>query len=425
MFATLRNAWKIKEIRNSIFFTLFIILLFRIGSAIPVPFLNASAMQAFFTDGNSIFTYMNMLTGGALSQATVFAMSISPYINASIILQLLTIAIPALERVAKDGEAGKKKISRWTKYLTVLLGLVQGFGFYMFLSSNNCVEDPGFFTAVVVVLTFSAGTAVLMWLADQITNKGIGNGISVILFAGIVSRLIPSLVNHVDTMKWWSIIVFVGVLAITVLTVMFNDAERRVPIQYAKRVSGRKMYGGQSTHLPIKVLLTGVLPIIFASTIVSIPGTIAAFFTNQPAEGTFWHGFLECFEYTHPVYAVLYFLLIIFFSYFYAAVQYNPIEIANNVQKNGGFILGIRPGKPTSDFISKILSKIIIVGALFLGLIAIIPIIFAGVTAKAFESAQNLALGGTSLLIVVGVALEIVQQIESKMMMRHYKGFLD
>ncbi len=424
MFTTLRNAWKIQEIKKSILFTLFIILIFRIGSAVPVPFLNASAIQAFLSDKTTIFNYFNMLTGGAFSQATVFAMSISPYINASIIIQLLTIAIPVFERWAKEGETGKKKLNKATKILTVVLGLVQGFGYYMFLETNNCVEDPNVFTAIVVILTFSAGTAILMWLSDQITNKGIGNGISIILFAGIVARLPVNIINHFSTMKWWAILVIVGMIGITVFTVMFNAAERRVPIQYAKRVSGRKMYGGQSTHLPIKVLLTGVLPIIFASTIVSIPGTIAAFLPT-PKEGGFWDGFLNCFEYTHPVYAVLYFLLIIFFSYFYAAVQYNPIEISNNIKKNGGFIPGIRPGKPSSDFISKILSKVIIIGALFLGVIAVIPIAFSAITAEIFETAQSLALGGTSLLIVVGVALETVQQIESKMMMRHYKGFLD
>lgn len=424
MFATLRNAWKIEDIRKRILFTLFILLLFRIGSAIPVPFLNASAMQAFLSDSTTIFSYFNMLTGGAFSQATVFAMSISPYINASIIIQLLTIAIPALERLAKEGEEGKKKLNVYTKILTVVLGLVQGTGYYLFLANNNCVQDPNFFTAAVVVLTFTAGTAVLMWLADQVNSKGIGNGISVILFAGIVARLPVALWSHIMTMKWWSILVFVGMIAITVFVVLFNDAERRIPIQYAKRVSGRKMYGGQSTHLPIKVLLTGVLPIIFASTIVSIPGTIAAFLP-EPKEGGFWEGFLKCFEYTHWVYAVLYLLLIIFFSYFYASVQYNPIEITNNIKKNGGFIPGIRPGKPSADFVTKIISKVIIVGALFLGVVAIIPIIFANVTSHFFASAQSLALGGTSLLIVVGVALETVQQIESRMMMRHYKGFLD
>ncbi len=424
MFATLRNAWKVEDIKKRILFTLFIVLLFRIGSAIPVPFLNASAMQAFLSDSTTIFSYFNMLTGGAFSQATVFAMSISPYINASIIIQLLTIAIPALERLAKEGEEGKKKLSMYTKILTVVLGLVQGTGYYLFLASSNCVQDPNFFTAMVVVLTFTAGTAVLMWLADQVNSKGIGNGISIILFAGIVARLPVSLWSHIMTMKWWSILVIIGMVAITVFVVLFNDAERRIPIQYAKRVSGRKMYGGQSTHLPIKVLLTGVLPIIFASTIVSIPGTIAAFLPT-PKEGGFWEGFLKCFEYTHWVYAVLYLLLIIFFSYFYASVQYNPIEITNNIKKNGGFIPGIRPGKPSADFVSKIISKIIIVGAIFLGVVAIIPIVFANVTSHFFASAQSLALGGTSLLIVVGVALETVQQIESRMMMRHYKGFLD
>jgi len=418
MFTVIRNAWKIADLRKKMLFTLFIILVFRIGSAIPVPYIDSSFIQALFaSDSSSILVYLNMLTGGALAQATVFALSISPYINASIIIQLLTVGIPALERLSKSGDEGRKKLAQYTRYLTVGLSLLTGFGYYKLLQSYGAVVEKGFFPGLVIVLTFTAGSCFLMWLAEKVADYGIGNGISILLFAGIVSRLPAELINFFNTNIWLFIGVVVGMLILTVLTVYFNDAERRISVQYAKRVVGRKQYGGQAQSLPIKVLTTGVLPVIFASAIVSIPGTISSFV--HVAEGGFWSKFFNIFSYTHPVYGIIEFLLIIFFGYFYAAVQFNPVEIANNIKNNGGFVTGIRPGKPTSDYISKIMSKVILIGSLYLGLVAVIPMIFA----RYFGA--GLALGGTSLLIVVGVALETVGQIESQMLMRHYKSFLE
>ncbi|MBC8537112.1 preprotein translocase subunit SecY [Feifania hominis] len=425
MVETIRNAWKIKELRNKILFTLMIIVVFRVGCAIPVPFLNPAAIQAFLqANSDTIFGYFDMLTGGAFAQATLFAMSITPYINASIIIQLLTVAIPALERMSKDGDEGRKKLTRITRYVTIALGMVQGFGYYAVLNSYGAVSEKGFFPGLVIVATFTAGTALLMWLADQVNDKGIGNGISIILFAGIIARAIPSIQSLIAYMQVGTlniigvIALLVGALAIVAFVVWITNAERRIPIQYAKRVVGRKMYGGQSSHLPIKVNMTGVLPIIFASAIVSLPATIVAFLPNKPTTG-FWAGFLNMFSTSSPVYAALYFILIILFSYFYVAIQFNPVEMSNNIKKNGGFIPGIRPGKPTSDFIAKVTSKITLFGALFLAIIAAIPIILTNFTSI------NLSFSGTSVLILVGVALETVKQMESQMLMRHYKGFLE
>jgi len=430
LFKTLRNAWAIPELRKKLLFTLFMLIIFRLGSTIPVPNMSMAAMKEFMSmdGGMGLLSLLDNFTGGALSNATIFAMGISPYINASIIVQLLTVAIPALERMQKEGEAGRKKLNSYTRYGAVILGLVQGIGLYFTLANAGAIENPGFMTAATIILTLTAGTAFMMWIGEQITEKGIGNGISLLIFAGIVSRGPQMITSLYDTFlsagfDVMGVIMLIAVLVIAVLIVGFvvfmNNAERRIPVQYAKRVVGRKMYGGQSTHIPIKVAMAGVIPIIFASSIISFPATIAQFMGHNVSTATgFWGSFFNALTPGHWVYAVLYFLLIIFFTYFYTAMQFNPIQMSNDIKKNGGFVPGIRPGKPTSDFIGKVLNRVVLVGALFLGLIAVMPMTLAGVL-------PAIALGGTSLLIVEGVALETVQQIESQMMMRHYKGFLE
>ncbi|MCL1819230.1 MAG: preprotein translocase subunit SecY [Oscillospiraceae bacterium] len=429
MLQTVRNAWNIPELRRKILFTAFILLIYRFGSAIWVPFINRDLLAEFFSSsglGDTIFGMFDMMSGGAFSQATIFAMSIQPYINASIIMNLLTVGIPALERMVKEGgEDGKKKIASITRFVTVLLGILMGIGYYATLSTNNLVTPNNWFTATVIVLTFTAGTAFIMWLGEQVTEFGIGNGISIILFASIVSRG-PSIVSAAYTgissgaLQWWQLIIILALALVVVAFVVFiTQAERRIPIQYAKRMVGRKMYGGQSTHLPLKVNMSGVMPIIFAQTFASFPATIAMFF-REPAPGTFMKGFLDAIKYGSTIYVVAYFLLILGFSYFYTSIQFNPVEIANNLKQNGGFIPGFRPGKPTSDFISKVINKITLFGALFLAIVALMPILMSRVV-----SVQGLAWGGTSVLIVVGVALETVKQMEQQMLMRHYKGFLE
>ena len=433
MFTTLRNAWKIPELRKKILFTMLVLLIYRLGSCIPVPYINVDTMSAFFSAqlSNTILGLYNAMSGSAFSQATVFALGIQPYINASIIIELLTIAIPALERLAKDGgEEGKKKIQAITRYSTVGLGLLMGFAYYVMLKNYNSAQFPlltktGFLPALVIILTFTAGASFLMWIGEQINEFGVGNGISMILFAGIISR-IPSLISNMITslqsgaLKWYSAILLVlGILLMTVFIIFITNSERRIPVQYAKRVVGRKMYGGQSTHLPIKVNMSGVLPVIFAGSIASLPATIIAF--TGTGSSKFWNWMnTYVFDSTSAVYLIFYFVLIIAFSYFYATIQFNPIEIANNLKKNGGFIPGFRPGKPTSDFILKVINKITLFGALYLAIVAILPMI-VGVIIKN----NALAIGGTSVIIVVGVALETVKAIEAQMLMRHYKGFLE
>lgn len=415
MFQTIRNAWKIPDLRKKILFTLFMIAVFRLGSYIPVPGLDRGALQSMIGEGNNLFGMLDLFSGGAFGNATIFAMSITPYINSSIIIQLLTVAIPALERLAKEGEEGRKRLASWTRYGTVILAFIQATGLYFALRSG--LTNSGVVPFILVTFSFTAGTAFLMWLGEQITEYGVGNGISIIIFAGIVSRVPSSVIGLVNNFKAVqgaqgiiSLAAIVIVSAASILLVVFiNDAERRIPVQYAKRMVGRKMYGGQSTHIPIKVAMTGVIPIIFAMSILSFPQTIAQFMGKN----------IQIFNTTSWWYIVLYFVLIIFFTYFYTAIQFNPIEVANNMKKNGGFIPGIRPGKPTSDFINRVLVKITLAGAVFLGLIAVLPQIVAKYTAF------HLTLGGSSLLILVGVALETVKQIESQMLMRHYKGFLD
>ncbi|MGI6181448.1 MAG: preprotein translocase subunit SecY [Agathobaculum sp.] len=432
MFQTLKNAWHMPELRKKILYTLFILLIFRFGSCIPVPFINTDVLAAYFEQSavaGSMLGYLNMLTGGGLSSATIFAMSITPYINASIILQLLTVAIPALERMVKDGgEEGRKKIASWTRYLAVVLGLLQGFSFYTLLKHGYTVSmlsNDSPLAMAAIVLTFTAGTALIMWLGEHITQNGIGNGISIILFAGIVSRgpsLISTLFNLFKTggsgIVSGILMIVIGI-AVIVFIVFMSNAERRIPVQYAKRVVGRKMYGGQSTHLPIKVSASGVMPIIFASSILSLPQTISMFW--KPEAGTVGYHILNLFSQRSPFYIVLYGLLILAFAYFYASIQFNPIEIANNLKKNGGFIPGFRPGKPTSDFITKALGKVTFVGAIFLAVVAILPLIVGAIN----PNLSNVALGGTSVIIVVGVALDTVKQMEAQMMMRHHKGFLE
>ena len=426
MLQTFRNAWKIEDIRKKILFTLFMILLYRVGNAIPVPYVNVELLGQYFTQLEStVLGLVNVMSGGAFSSATIFALSIQPYINASIIIQLLCIAIPALERLAKDeGEEGKKKINDITRYSTVGIALLQGFGYYMLLRNNSMGSQPllsetGVWQAIVIILTFTAGSALVMWMGEQITEFGIGNGISMILFASIVSRfptqIITSVTNIANgTLKWWAyLLTLLGALILIVLIVVVTNAERRIPVQYSKRVVGRKQYGGQSTHLPMKVNMSGVLPVIFAQSIASIPATIAAFSGKQ----------LTWFDTTSLLYALVYFLLIIFFSYFYSTIQFNPIEVANNLKRNGGFIPGYRPGKPTSEFIQKVLNKITLFGAIYLSIIAVTPYLISHWSNVARTS--GISLGGTSIIIVVGVALETVQALENQMLMRHYKGFLE
>ena len=426
MFTTLRNAWKIPELRKKILFTLFVLMIYRLGACVPVPYVNVSELATYFSQqlSGTVLGLYNAMSGSAFSQATVFAIGIQPYINASIIIELLAIAIPALERLAKEGgEEGQKKIQRITRYTTVGLALLMGFAYYVMLKNYNLLNETGFLAGLVIVVTFMAGASFLMWMGEQIDQFGIGNGISMILFAGIVSR-IPSLVSTLvsslasGAIKWYTaILLVIGMLLIVVFIVFITNSERRVPVQYAKRVVGRKMYGGQSTFLPIKVTMSGVMPVIFASAILSIPSTIRLF-VGEPTG--FWKGFFNAFSSTGWLYSVLYLLLIVVFAYFYMTIQYNPIEMANNLRTNNGTIPGIRPGRPTAEFISKILSKITLIGAIFLAFVAILPILYSNLTGM-----YGLSMGGTSVIIMVGVALETVKQIESQMMMRHYKGFLD
>ena len=428
MLQTLRSAWKIEEIRRKILFTLLIVLLYRLGNSIPVPYVNVAALQQYFTYmQNTVLGLLDVMSGGAFSNATIFALSIQPYINASIIIQLLCIAIPALERMSKDeGEEGKKKIASITRYSTVAIGLLQGFAYYMLIKNNGILVSDvqsSVWAAIVIILTFTSGSALIMWLGEQITEHGIGNGISMILFASIISRFPVSIVNTVRNciagrLAWWvAVLMYLGALAIIVLIVYVNDAERRIPVQYAKRVVGRKMYGGQSTHLPMKVNMSGVMPIIFAQSIASLPATIAAF-SGKGSDS--W--FMKAFDTSSITYAIIYFLLIIFFAYFYSTIQFNPIEVANNLKKNGGYIPGFRPGKPTSEFIQRVLNKVTLFGAIYLGIIAVVPILVSHFSSSA--SLTGLSLGGTSIIIVVGVALETVRTLEGELLMRNYKGFL-
>ena len=455
MFKTVKNAWAIPELRKKIMFTIFALLIFRLGASVPVPWIDTEGLRDYLNAmSGSIFGLINAMSGNAFSMATVFALGVQPYINSSIIIQLLTVAIPALERLQKEGgEEGRKKIAAITRYTTVGIALLQGFGYFTLINANGLVSGdlPTWLAGIIIVLSFTAGSAFVMWLGEQITEFGIGNGISIILFAGIVSRFPSMLMSMVQGVQKWSMhltdeeitamgttqgeafrnslvhpamipLIIIGILALVVFIVFINDSERRIPVQYAKRVVGRKMYGGQSSHIPLKVNMSGVMPIIFAQAIASLPATIAAFIP-----GGMDSTFMKVFDSNGLVYAIVYFLLILGFSYFYATMQFNPIEVANNLKKNGGFVPGFRPGKPTADFIYKVLNKITLFGAIYLAIIALLPIITSNIInlASGSQMGRSLSIGGTSIIIVVGVALETVKALEAQMLMRHYKGFLE
>ncbi len=460
MIQTIKNAWAVPELRKKMLFTVFALLIFRLGSAIPTPYIDSEALRNYLElQSGTILGLMNAMSGSAFSMATVFALSIQPYINSSIIIQLLTVAIPYLENLAKEGgEEGRKKIASITRYTTVAIALLQGFGYYSLIRSYGLISAgtlPAVWVGVVIVLSFTAGSAFLMWLGEQIAEFGVGNGISIILFAGIVSRFPQMVTDCINGVTLWSNVqsgnvteqilidggytaeqaqnylkqalapwmiplIVIGMLALVVFIVFIDNSERRLPVQYAKRVVGRKMYGGQSTHIPMKVNMSGVMPIIFAQSIASLPATIGAFAGWTVKSEGFGGGMMRLFDTSKPFYSVLYFFLIVGFSYFYASMTFNPVEVSNNLKKNGGFIPGFRPGKPTADFITKVLNKITMFGALYLSVIAIAPIITGNIVGY-----SSLAIGGTSVIIVVGVALETVKQMEAQMLMRHYKGFLE
>ena len=433
MIETSRNAWKIQELRQKLIFVAFILLIFRLGNAIPVPFIDTGALQSYFNAASSnILGLMNVMSGGAFGQGTMFALSIQPYINASIIIQLLTVAIPVLERLAKDGgEEGKRTIEKITRYTTLAIALLQGFGYYTLLKANSLLADTGIWAAIVIIATFTGGAVFVMWLGEQITEFGIGNGISMLLFAGIVSR-VPNTVYYmwvgvqnnlsgntgdgvVSIAPWAVPLIVIGMLLLVIFVVFINSSERRIPVQYAKRVVGRKQYGGQASKIPMKVNMSGVLPIIFAQTIATIPATIVAF---VPA----WSdsAFMKAFDTNSVLYAVVYVLLIVGFSYFYSTIQFNPIEVANNLKAQGGFIPGFRAGRPTAEFLARVLNRITMFGAIYLGIIALLPIITGNLIGL-----SALSIGGTSVLIVVSVALETEKALEAQMVMRTYKGFLN
>nr|WP_325184038.1 preprotein translocase subunit SecY [uncultured Oscillibacter sp.] len=458
MIQTVRKAWAIPELKKKIVFTLLILLIFRIGNAITVPYIDTALLQSQLNGmGATILGLYNVMSGGAFATATVFALSIQPYINSSIIIQLLTVAIPYLERLAKDGgEEGRKKIQSITRYTTVAIAILQAVGYYFMMKRYGILAPgaEGIWPALVIIVSFIAGSSFVMWMGEQVTEFGVGNGISIILFAGIVSR-VPTMVSSmvqgvsrwsaisngsmtVETLTeagytaeqaeqvmssamapWAIVLLLVGGLALIAFIVFINDAERRIPVQYAKRQVGRKMYGGQSSNLPMKVSMAGVLPVIFAQSIASLPITIWSF-VGIPAEGTVSRSIYDAIDTKSIVYMVVYFILIIGFAYFYSSIQFNPVEIANNMKKQGGFIPGFRPGKPTVDFIRKVLNKITLFGAIYLGIVAICPLIIGKILGN-----NSVAIGGTSVIIVVGVALETVKALESQMLMRQYKGFLE
>ena len=454
MLETIRNAWKVPELKKKMLFTVFALLIFRLGAVIPVPYINTQALGSYLESmTGTIFGLINAMSGNAFAMGTVFALGIQPYINSSIIIQLLTVAIPALERMAKEGgEEGRKKIAAITRYATVAIALLQGFGYFTLLRTNGLLDTGDMsmiWVGLVVVLCFTAGSAFVMWLGEQITEFGIGNGISIILFAGIIARMPSAVTSMYSGVSIWNQlrdetftaalseevlasyqkaalhpamipVIIIGALALVVFIVFITNAERRIPVQYAKRVVGRKMYGGQSSHIPMKVNMSGVMPVIFAQAIASLPATIGTFAGKTKESGGFWGGLLSVFDTDAILYIIIYFFLILGFSYFYSAIQFNPVEIANNLKKNGGFIPGFRPGKPTSDFITKVLNKITLFGALYLSIIAILPIVTGNLSGM-----SSLGIGGTSVIIVVGVALETVKGMEAQMMMRHYKGFLE
>ncbi|NLZ36671.1 MAG: preprotein translocase subunit SecY [Clostridiales bacterium] len=428
MFQTLKNAWKVPELRRKMLFTLLILLLYRIGAVIPVPFVSSDRMHALMSMGSgSMFQYLNIMSGEAFSRANLFALAVSPYITAQIIMQLLTVAIPALEKLSKLGEEGQKKIQQITRYVTVALGLITSYGYYMYMRNNNILTNNGIFEAFVIIACYTAGASLIMWLCSKVDEHGIGNGINMVLFSNIVSsgsNIIGTLIGFVQQYKilgvLLDIVILIAMIAIIVFVVFVTNSERRIPIQYAKRTVGRKMYGGQSSNLPLKLNMNGVLPIIFANSVVAIPSTIAMVFPPKP--GGFGEKLVNFLGYNSWFYIVVFFILIILFSFFYITISFNPVEVSNNLKKNGGSIPGIRPGKPTSDYIARVLNRVTLIGALFLDVIAVLPLVVNMVTGSSLGS---LAFGGSSLLIVVGVVLETARGLEAQMTMRHYKGFLE
>ena len=443
MFQTLKNAWKVVELKNKLLFTLLIVVLYRLGANIPVPYVSADVFESMSTlMSGTILQYLNIMSGDALSKATLFALGVSPYITASIVIQLLTVAFPKLQEWSKDGENGRKKINFLTRIVTVALALVTSIGYVYFLEAGGgmtgsswIVGELTFQKGAVIVACYCAGASIVMWLGEKINEKGIGNGISMILFANIITSAIGTFSNLQSTIlsdngnfSWIglavAVVVVLVLLGFILLIVAVTDAERRIPVQYAKRVVGRKMYGGQSTNLPIKVNMSGVMPIIFANSIVAIPSTITTF---TGSDGWFGNFIKNWFSYDTVPYLIVFFALLIAFAYFYVAISFNPIEVANNIKSNGGSILGIRPGKPTVDFITKILYRITLVGALFVAIIAVLPML-AVVVEGFFETPSYFApfaFGGSSLMIVVGVILETVRDLEAQLTLRNYKGFLD
>ena len=430
MFQTFRNAWKIPELKNRLLFTLAILVVYRLGCAIPVPFVTSSALTQMFSNGNML-AYLDMMSGGALSRCTLFALGVTPYINASIIVQLLTVAIPSLENIAKEPD-GQQKLQQINRYAGAVVALIMSIGYYFVIRNMGALKytsgAAGIFTAVVIIATFTAGAQLITWCGEQIDDKGIGNGVSLLIFASIVSNW-SSLYTSVTGLltraaagesQFYIFLPLLLVLALVVIVfiVIMTNAERRITIQYAKRVVGRKQMGGQNSYLPLKLNMSGVMPIIFASALVSIPGTIGSFMQVDQAAHPFWYAFFRTFNYTSPLYVVIYLLLILAFNYFYVAIQYNPVEIANNLRRNNGSIPGFRPGKPTSDFITRTLNKITLIGAIFLAVVAVLPIVLGNLTGMSIQ------LGGTSLLIVVGVALDTTRSLDSFMTMRSHKGFL-
>ena len=436
MFKTLKNAWRIPELKKKLLFTLLIVVLYRLGANIPVPYVDPNTFsQAAEIFSGTILQYLNILSGEALGKATLLALGVSPYITASIVMQLLTIAIPPLERLSKDGENGRKKITAITRFVTVALALVTSIGYALFLSNNDLlVVEPNFFQYAIIVACYCAGAALVMWLAEKINDHGIGNGISIILFANIIAGFYSMFQSIWDLATNDNLHLAVGILlavlevavliGMVMLIVWMSDAERRIPIQYAKRVVGRKMYGGQNTNLPIKVNMSGVMPIIFANSIVAIPATIASFISNQ--ENGFVKFVNNVFNYNTWPYLIVFLVLLIAFAYFYVAISFNPIEVANNIKNNGGAVPGIRSGRPTVEFIKKVLGRITLVGALLVAFIACFPLAVNNVcTIFNFTGFAALAFGGSSMMIVVGVALETTRDLEAQMSLRNYKGFLD
>ena len=426
MFRVFGNAWKIPDLKKKILFTIFVLVLYRLGSAIPVPYVNGVELaKQMDTAGDTLVGYFNMLSGYAFSQGTLFALGVSPYITSSIVMQLLTIAIPALERMSKNGPEGQAKIQRITRWVTVILAVITGYGYYITVKNTypNLIAD-GWFPAVVIVVALTAGSSLVMWTGERIDEKGIGNGISMILFANIVSRggvllgQMITLIGSQTSQIFWVLLALLVMLIIITLTVFFSNSERRLNVQYAKRQVGRKMYGGMNTSLPIKVLMSGVMPIIFANAIVMMPATLAMIFPSWEKGVNKW--FSASSEY--PFYVIAMFVLIVAFAYFYLSISFNTVEVANNLKKNGGTILGYRPGKPTADYIKKVVNRVTLMGSVFLSFMAIFPVLLSWTGQPALTA---LVFGGTSMIIVVSVALETSRQLESEITMRHYKGFLD